>query len=248
MASSPQFCGHCGAANRSQARFCKECGSSLPATASVGAIATTVDNSKQTANDPAVTMKGSVLPTNSVLAGRYTIQRLLGQGGMGTVYLAADQRFGGALRAIKELLQEGLTTREQQEATQSFEHEALLLARLSHPNLPRIYDHFQEQGRWYLAMDYIEGATLEERLDKLPGHHFTIEKSVMIALQLCSVLHYLHIQSPPVIFRDLKPANIMLTGEEHVYLIDFGIARFFKPGQAVDTMALGSPGYAAPEQ
>jgi serine/threonine protein kinase len=167
---------------------------------------------------------------------------------MGAVYLAEDQRFGGAPRAIKELSQNGLSAQEAQEAALAFKHEADLLARLIHPNLPRIYDHFDEQGRWYLTMDYIAGETLEQRLRKLPQHIMALQDALKIAVQLCDTLHYLHSQQPPIIFRDLKPANIMLTAADHVYLIDFGIARLFKPGQATDTAALGSPGYAAPEQ
>jgi serine/threonine protein kinase len=188
------------------------------------------------------------LTPNSLLLNRYQVQHLLGQGGMGAVYLVKDQRFGGALRAIKELIQDGLSPKDLQEATAAFEQEAILLAQLNHPNLPRIYDHFQAQGRWYLVMDYIDGQTLGDYLDQDPQKHLSVEKTLAISIQLCNVLSYLHARQPPVIFRDLKPANIMLTREEHVYLIDFGIARLFKPGQAVDTIALGSPGYAAPEQ
>jgi parallel beta-helix repeat protein len=167
---------------------------------------------------------------------------------MGAVYLTEDLHFSGALRAVKELSQQGLSPQEAQEAERAFKHEADLLAHLIHPNLPRIYDHFDEQGRWYLTMDYIAGETLEQRLENLPQHTMDPHTALKTALQLCESLHYLHSQQPPIIFRDLKPANIMLTPDNHVYLIDFGIARHFKPGQATDTVALGSPGYAAPEQ
>src|SRR6266704_1925567 len=134
------------------------------------------------------------------------------------------------------------------EATENFKREALLLAGLTHPNLPSIYDHFSEAGRWYLVMDFIEGETLEERLNKEPEGRLSVEEAQRIGIQLCTVLGYLHGRQPPIIFRDLKPANIMMTPDGHLYLIDFGIARHFKPGQAKDTIAFGSPGYAAPEQ
>src|SRR6266705_188048 len=134
------------------------------------------------------------------------------------------------------------------EATENFKSEALLLAGLTHPNLPSIYDHFSEAGRWYLVMDFIEGETLEERLNKEPEGRLSVEEAQRIGIQLCTVLGYLHGRQPPIIFRDLKPANIMMTPDGHLYLIDFGIARHFKPGQAKDTIAFGSPGYAAPEQ
>ncbi len=97
-------------------------------------------------------------------------------------------------------------------------------------------------------MDFIEGETLEEHLGKLQGGYLPIEKVLDLGIQLCTVLGYLHTRQPPIIFRDLKPANVMLTLDNHLYLIDFGIARHFKPGQAKDTTALGSSGYAAPEQ
>jgi serine/threonine protein kinase len=99
-----------------------------------------------------------------------------------------------------------------------------------------------------VLMDFIEGETLEEYLQKQPEGHLSVKETLGIGIQLCTVLAYLHNRQPPVIFRDLKPSNIMLTPEENLYLIDFGIARHFKPGQKKDTIALGSPGYAAPEQ
>src|SRR6266699_1738869 len=134
------------------------------------------------------------------------------------------------------------------EATAAFKREALLLTGLAHQSLPHIYDHFSEAGSRYLAMDFIEGETLEERLGKTPGGRLPREKALSIGIQLCSVLDYLHTRQQPIIFRDLKPGNIMLTPGGLVYLIDFGIARHFKAGQVKDTAAFGSPGYAAPEQ
>ena len=134
------------------------------------------------------------------------------------------------------------------EATGAFKNEAMLLAGLLHPNLPRIYEQFADGGRWYLVMDFIEGETLEEYMLKVVGGKLSVDKVLSVGIQLCVVLEYLHSRQPPVIFRDLKPANIMLTPLGHMYLIDFGIARHFKPGQSKDTSALGSTGYAAPEQ
>jgi F-box protein 11 len=189
-----------------------------------------------------------MLNPNVLLGQRYRVVKLLGQGGMGAVYQVEDLRLRRALRAAKEMSQNGMSGIELRAATESFEREAQMLAQLSNPHLPRIYDHFPENGRWYLVMDFIEGETLSERLDKVTGHKFLPAQALRIAYQLCEVLHELHTCQPPIIFRDLKPANIMLTAQDHVYLIDFGIARFFKQGQAKDTVALGSPGYAAPEQ
>ena len=167
---------------------------------------------------------------------------------MGAVYKAEDIQFGNRLVAVKEMRQTGLDPQELKEAADAFKQEAVLLAGLKHPNLPSIYDHFEENGRWYLVMDFIEGETLAEHLNKAKGKVLPVPDVLDIGIQLAKVLAYLHTRPTPIIFRDLKPSNVMLTPEGHVYLIDFGIARFFKPGQAKDTAAYGSAGYSSPEQ
>ena len=236
--SSTLFCDTCGAANRTHALFCAACGRHLQAA---------------TSSMTARTFTG-LLTQQHLLKQRYRILEQAGKGGFGAVYKAQDTQFGNRLLAIKEMSQSNLNSQELAEATQAFKREALLLAGLTHPNLPRIYEQFSDMGRWYLVMDYIEGETLEAYLDtrggKLPlmGTGTSHVGVLNIGIQLCSVLNYLHMRQPPIIFRDLKPANIMLTAEGHIFLIDFGIARHFKPGQIKDTTALGSTGYAAPEQ
>jgi len=230
MLSSLVLCDRCGASNRPQARFCTSCGQQL-----------------QTVNTPVQSLTGMLSP-NVLLGQRYRVVKLLGQGGMGAVYQVEDLRLRRALRAAKELSQNGMSGAELRAATDAFEREAQMLAQLHSPHLPSIYDHFPEDGRWYLVMDFIEGETLAERLDKITEGKFAPSEAIRVAYQLCAVLHELHSYQPPIIFRDLKPGNIMLTPRDHVYLIDFGIARFFKQGQTKDTVALGSPGYAAPEQ
>src|SRR5436305_11539975 len=167
---------------------------------------------------------------------------------MGAVYKASDTRLDDRLVAIKEMSKAGLPAAGLEEAEAAFEREARLLGKLLHPNLPRIHDHFTENDRSYLVMDFIDGETLEEYLDKRGHDPLPIERVLDWAEQLCDVLSYLHNHQPPIIFRDLKPANVMISESGHVYLIDFGIARFFKPGKQHDTVALRSPGYAAPEQ
>ncbi len=230
------FCDTCGAANRIQATFCKACGYVLsPASAS---------NSMS----PNSTTFTGLLTQKHILKQRYLIQAQVGRGGFGAVYKAADTLLGNRLVAVKEMSQSNMDAQELAEATATFKREALMLACLKHPNLPHIYDQFTDAGRSYLVMDFIEGKTLEEHLVDLQGALLPISKTLAIALQLCDVLIYLHSQQPPIIFRDLKPANVMLTLSGHIYLIDFGIARHFKPGQTKDTTALGSTGYAAPEQ
>ncbi len=190
---------------------------------------------------------GNLMP-HYLLNQRYRIIGLLGQGGMGAVYKAEDI-LGKKLIAVKEMSQSELHSPEEiSEATEAFKREAFLLARLQHPNLPRTYDHFTAIGRLYLVMDFIEGETLEKHLEKAKNGHLPVDEVLKIGINLCDVLNYLHAQQPPIIFRDLKPGNIMLTPDGGLYLIDFGIARLFKPGQSSDTKALGSAGYAAPEQ
>lgn len=237
MIPSGKFCDHCGASNNTDASICIACSHVFP-----------LNSAAIFQAQPTFSSLNGYLKNTSLFAQRYRIVKLLGQGGMGSVYQVEDTRFPGAKRAVKELSLNNLSSMEAQEAAEAFQREANILARLFHPNLPRIYDHFSEAGRWYLVMDYIEGETLEDRLIQLPDHKCSIDDAFQISIHLCDVLNYLHTQQPPIIFRDLKPANIMLTSQNHLYLIDFGIARFFKPDQIKDTIALGSPGYAAPEQ
>ncbi len=228
------FCDTCGAANRVQATFCKACGQSLHISITNG----TTSSSTQT----------GLLSHQHVLKQRYIVLAQVGRGGFGAVYKAADTQFGNRLVAIKEMSQSNMNAQELLEATLSFKREALMLAGLTHPNLPRIYEQFTDNGRSYLVMDFIDGKTLEHHLADLGHARLPITKTLTIGIQLCDVLSYLHSRQPPIIFRDLKPANVMLTLTGHIYLIDFGIARHFKPGQSKDTSALGSTGYAAPEQ
>lgn len=166
---------------------------------------------------------------------------------MGAVYLATDTRLTGQKWAVKEMSMAQLPPKEIPQAIRDFQGEAELLARLNHPNLPKAQTTFEQNGRWYFVMEYVEGENL---LDLLParGGAFPENEVLEWAKQLCDALEYLHTQHPPIIFRDLKPANIMLEPGGHIKLIDFGIARFFKPGQTSDTTNMGSPDYAALEQ
>lgn len=189
-----------------------------------------------------------MLTPGTVLQNRYRIVRVLGGGGMGQVYLAEDTRLADKPCAVKELLPDPhATPEEQDQAAEQFRREAAILAHLSHPNLPNVYDHFEENGQFYLVMDFIEGETLAGRLARSP-QGLPPEEVVSWALQLCDVLEYLHSQNPPVIFRDMKPANVMVTPEGKVKLIDFGVARLFDPTKRTDTLKMGTAGYAPPEQ
>ena len=214
-------CTKCGATNQPGARFCHGCGAPLGA---------------------------ATLPLGAAVQGRYAILGLLGQGGMGAVYQVSDTRLGGKIMALKELTDAAITNPQDKAlAAAAFAREAQLLAHLDHPNIPKVTDFFTETGKYYLVMEFVSGETLESRLAHQSAPVSEGEARDWV-LQLCDVLNYLHGQNPPVIFRDLKPANIMITPQGQIKLVDFGIARLFSPGKAGDTLVIGTPGYAPPEQ
>jgi hypothetical protein len=184
--------------------------------------------------------------TDALIAGRYRMGRLLGSGGFGAVYLATDERLHRPV-AIKVCSTQRLPGDEAAEAARLFQSEALTLARLRHPGLTAIWDYFNQDNDWYLVMEYVPGETLRDLLRRVAGPLPQAE-ALNYARQLCSVLTYLHHQYPPVVFRDLKPGNVMVTPEGQLKLIDFGIARLFSPGKIADTAQFGTPGYAPPEQ
>jgi tetratricopeptide (TPR) repeat protein len=187
------------------------------------------------------------LAVGTILAGRYRILARLGEGGMGSVYQAEDLRLPGRMWAIKELLGDAQTTPDDLTAAiKRFDAEIDLMARLTNPHIPAVVDRFREGARQYFVMDFIPGASLETRLAQanapLP------ERAVLEwMIVVCEVLAYLHAQQPSIILRDLKPANIMVTLEGEVRVIDFGIARTYKLGQASNTENLGTLMYASPE-
>src|SRR5216684_1150170 len=243
MTAPTTYCDECGASNPLQATYCFACHTALQPPAPSPLLPVHTANAAMLLRET----RGGLLPPSYLLHSRYSIVSQIGTGGFGAVYQAQDTLFSHRPVAIKEMSQGGLSPRELAEATAAFEREALVLTNLTHPNLPRIHDHFSEHGRSYVVIDFIAGGTLEDSLDT-SQRSFPVEVVLNIGLQLAEALDYLHSQQPPIIFRDLKPANIMRTADNHVYLIDFGIARHFKPGKAKDTIPLGSKGYAAPEQ
>jgi len=187
------------------------------------------------------------LTAGTVLSGgRYKIETLAASGGMGAVYRAVDTRFNRPC-AVKEMLNESGNETERAQAVEWFSREATLLLDLNHPCIPRVRDFFAESGQHYLVMDFIDGRTLAEVLER-EGHiaglngarGISEERARSWTRQLCGVLNYLHCQSPPVIFRDLKPPNIMVTNRDEIKLIDFGIARTFQSQrQATVIMTVG---------
>ncbi|HUJ17140.1 MAG TPA: serine/threonine-protein kinase [Nitrospirota bacterium] len=184
-----------------------------------------------------------------LLKNRYEITGVLGQGGMGCVYKVADRSRGGMVLAVKELHPGKLSPDKAREAVVQFQTEARILTRFSHPNLPKVFDYFTEAGAYYIVMEYIRGRTLEKILDGRRGKPVDEKLALSWALQISRAVHFLSVQRPrPVVFRDLKPSNIMIDRVGRVKLIDFGIARFFKEDKIEDTYVYGTPGYAAPEQ
>ena len=188
------------------------------------------------------------LAIGTVLNSQYRIARLVGGGGMAWVYQVEELPAGsGILWALKELRPQTEDKAERATARRLFEQEARLLRGLDHVNIPKIADFFEENGRACLVMEFIWGESLEKRLDATNAP--LLETDVLKwAIQLCDALHYLHSLQPPIIFRDMKPSNVMVTNTGLVKLIDFGIARTYKAGKKRDTVAMGSENYAAPEQ
>lgn len=187
------------------------------------------------------------LDRRTLLHKRYLIQRVIGQGGMGAVYQAKDLKRQGAVCAIKEMSLSMVPAEEQAQAIQNFKIEAKILWGLNHPNLPSFTGFFSENQRYFLVMEFVDGSTLEDLLER-NGAPFSERRVLGWARQLCDVLEYLHSQNPPIIFRDMKPGNVMLMRNGHIKLIDFGIARFFRSTSSQDTQLLGTPGFAPPEQ
>jgi len=185
------------------------------------------------------------LEAGTLLAGRYRIERFLAGGGMGRVYLAHDQRLGDRRCAIKEVFDRFNDPQERARAIEYFHREADTLSQLKHPSIPAIVDRFGEGNCHYLVMDFIEGTNLEDEL-AARGGVLPESQVIEIARELCEVLTYLHGFHPPIIYRDMKPGNVILTPAGHAVLIDFGIARIFTP-QGKATL-IGTPGFAPPEQ
>ena len=184
-----------------------------------------------------------MLKIGSVIDGKYKVLSDIGHGGMSVVYLAINEKANKPW-AIKEVRKNGV--KDFEIVRQSLLVETDLLKKLSHPNLPSIVDIIDYDDNFLIVMDYIEGNTLEHILKEQGAQKQ--EDVVDWAIQLCDVLDYLHNCKPPIIYRDMKPSNIMLKSDGQVVLIDFGTAREFKKANVADTTCLGTQGFAAPEQ
>ncbi|MDQ7827246.1 MAG: serine/threonine-protein kinase [Candidatus Eremiobacteraeota bacterium] len=189
-----------------------------------------------------------MLSAGDIIQGRYKMVKPLGEGSSGVVYLVEDTGAGGSLLALKELDLTGSSPDEKREYSELFGREISMLKSMRHRGMPRFIDSFLQGDSQFLVMEYIEGETLDEIVEK-NGRPFTPEELIPMAWQLSSIIEYLHTRKPyPVIYRDLKPSNIMRTARGTLKLIDFGIARHYNPKKLRDTHFMGTPGFSPPEQ
>src|SRR5262245_48378929 len=243
------FCPDCGAQTTAGDPYCGDCGAYQGTQIkNTGAPARPARTGAMDMIASGNTPTGIQLNAGTLLVDRYKIVRRIGGGGMGSVYLAEDLNLANRPVAVKEMIEMFADEGAREKAIEDFKREAELLARLDHPSIPTIYQYFfdGDRGRYYLVMKYIDGGDLATR-QRLSGgkvDEFTVTKW---AIDTCDVLDYIHSQDPPIIYRDLKPANLMIDSRSgRVMLVDFGIARFVAPSQKGVT-AIGTMGYAPPE-
>jgi len=187
------------------------------------------------------------LKPGAILRDRYKILKAIGQGGMGSIYQAEDLRLSGRRCAIKEVRPDpGLDPQAQTQAQQQFYREASVLARLDHPNLPKVSDYFTDDGRDYLVMDFVPGQDLKQIMDEARREGRILEERKVLAwaAQLCDALEYLHGQDPPILHRDIKPANIKFTPGGLIKLVDFGLVKLMVPDDSRTVTILQGRGTA----
>lgn len=221
-----------------------------PAEAVEGARSYTTPNMGGADTDGSKKSKLKPLDEGTVLNGRYEIVRKIGGGGMGAVYLASDNNLGGVLRAVKEMVQTHIEEEQQDKAINDFKRESMILSTLDHPSIPTIYDYFfdDKESRFYLVMKYISGGDLSGRIRSAPEGRIDERTITEWAIQIADVLDYLHNRPSTIVYRDLKPSNVMLDGNTgRVMLIDFGIARSINQIEEKGVTAVGTMGYAPPE-
>ncbi len=187
------------------------------------------------------------LPIGTVLDGKFKIVQVLGEGGMGTVYKVEQVGRPGYFRAVKELLISPNTPEDERKAAiERFNKEIDLLFTLKHPRIPSMILSFQERGNYYFVMEFVPGRSLDKMLEDNKGS-LDEEHVIKWMIQVCEALSYIHSRTPPIILRDLKPGNVMVTPDGDVQMIDFGIARRFNPNKRTNTENLGTISYASPE-
>ena len=268
-------CPQCGAANPAGSKFCESCGISLtqrlsrptpssklgsPGAARPGGAGAPAPSapSAQIASPgggPAQEIGARPLgPAVTLSAGRYVIDKALGKGGMGSIFLAHDTRLDDKPVVIKEMLQNFASDDERKEAEEAFIGERKTLSALRHPNIPQITDFPTESGRFFIVQDHVDGEDLQKKADAAPNKRLPERSVLQWASQVLSVLDYLEKQDPQVIHRDIKPANILVDSSGRVQVVDFGVAshRFRvgskQGGTGALSTAMGTPGYAPKEQ
>ena len=250
-------CPNCGTDNPPGEQFCSNCGAYLDSNAADATAATNV-NPVGASSAGSITLTGSggtggsrtLAPGARLENGRYVIEKVLGQGGMGAALLAKDTRVSNKLVVIKELISDNTDPAKRQEDVRNFEREVETLANLDHPLIPNVTDSFQEGSHYFMVQEYAAGENLEDRIERL-NQPLPEEEVLTYASQVLDILDYLGQQNPPIVHRDIKPANIIISNRnKRTYLVDFGIARaeVAKSAKRKQTSALGTPGYAPPEQ
>src|SRR5215210_8407025 len=245
------YCPECGVEVKAGDPVCGQCGAAQdPASppphpivleARSGRVEDSMSESKKSKQPPT-----NQLEPGTLLLDRYLIVRRVGGGGMGSVYQARDKRLADRLCAVKEMIELFADQSQRAKAVEDFKREAEVLAQLDHPSIPTVFDYFIEGGRYYLVMRWIGGGDLAEQMRVRGG---SVDEATVTkwAIQISDVLHYIHSQKPPIIYRDLKTANLMIDDKNgRVMLVDFGIARIVRPTEKGVT-AIGTMGYAPPE-
>lgn len=256
-------CPFCGFNNQVGEEFCANCGGSLdPTTAPssptvvTGSSTATVSSSGGSTGSTTATSttsgatSGTLTPNSRLQNGRYVVEKILGQGGMGAAVLAKDTRVSNKRVVIKELVSDNTDPTQRHEDVRNFEREVEMLATLDHPLVPTVTDSFQEGSHYFMVQEYAPGENLEAHMERLK-QPMPEQEALSYASQVLDILDYLSQQTPPIVHRDIKPANIIISNRDHrARLVDFGIARAdaAKNTQRKQTSALGTPGYAPPEQ
>ena len=219
------YCSVCKKPNPGKIDFCEHCGSAL-----------------------IELQEKELLPPYTVLRERFKIIAILKTGGMGRVYKSEDSNLN-SICAIKELVLDGFDEKEKNYIISRFKSEAEMLAKLRHKNLPYVIDYFSIKEKYYIVMDYIEGQDLETILEESGLYGLDVEKVVEWGIEICDVLEYLHCQENPIVFKDLKPSNIMVRKSDNkIILVDFGLAARIMDKTPGSVTSIGTEGYAPPEQ
>ncbi|GCE19394.1 protein kinase domain-containing protein [Dictyobacter kobayashii] len=261
-------CPFCGTVNPADETFCANCGGYLDTSAgSQTVVGQSGTNNYQTiaptqaaggsssggigtTNGGSHGASSTLTPNAQLQNGRYVVDKVLGQGGMGAAVLAKDTRVSNKRVVIKELISDESDPAQRQEDVRNFEREVDTLASLDHPLIPTVTDSFQEGSRYYMVQEYAPGENLEDYMERV-NKPMPEQEALTYISQVLDILEYLGEQKPPIVHRDIKPANIIISSrDKRARLVDFGIARAdeAKHAKRKQTTALGTPGYAPPEQ